>query len=303
VDDSSNDARRDVIARTARDADAQGVVTEFLNFIDALPTGSTGALLFGTPDNPVATVLIEDDRICWAQVPGRTRRLNEFLFKHTGAALDRAALRTLFDEMRASAQPFGQTLVERGIVNADTLRTALLEHVAESIHAIAELAPPTYTWMPHRSRGYKPQFTFNTGEVLAAFGSFALAARASPIRRVLANLASDDACGLGFSRPMDVSTPLPVAWHGRVPYTASRIGRLGQWALGLVDVSAVFDDTEQRIVMAHDGQKTMLVWRQNAEVFFVLCPHDGVGAQRVLSRRIRRPSEELPTGRFRVPPV
>ena len=142
-------------------------LARILLLVEELSASSpSGCLAFERDDGTVAgAVFVEDGRVCWAAATGLGRRLSDLLIARSNGALGRARVETLVAECRARGKPLGERLVELGLVDEATLMRVLLEHTTESLEALSS-ARATERWVA-RKGGYRAQFTFGLGELLA----------------------------------------------------------------------------------------------------------------------------------------
>ena len=276
-------------------ADARSALEDLLESIEAMPEGATGALSFQTQSESVGSVMVESGRICWAAVSGYGRRLTDLLAAESTPRLDFTAIQRVFNECRLSGLPLGQTLVARGIVSAERLRCTLLQHTAESLDALVGtgLRP---AWVPRTHRGYNPQFTFSTGEVLASYGALAVGQGCQVARDALSEFCREDAYGIVFVRALGSAQPIPIQILDPDPLSASTLVALGKWTLGMLDVCAAFSDSLNTLVTLQHGQRNFIAWRQSEDLFYVAFPHGAAAAHRIIGRRLRL-TEELRSSR------
>ena len=85
-----------------------------LNGIDRLPRGATGALVFASKDAPQGTVLVEENRVCWAAASNMEHRLTDILRHESDPPLPKAVFNQIYEECHRDRIPLGETLVEQG---------------------------------------------------------------------------------------------------------------------------------------------------------------------------------------------
>ncbi len=73
-----------------------------LKGIDRLPRGATGALVFASKDAPQGTVLVEENRVCWAAVSNMEHRLTEILRHESDPPLPKAVFDEVYEESSRS---------------------------------------------------------------------------------------------------------------------------------------------------------------------------------------------------------
>jgi hypothetical protein len=221
-----------------------------LRGIDGLPRGSTGALVFTSRQSPQGTILIEDNRLCWAAASSMEHRLTHLLRSQTDPPLPSELFEEIYEECGRQKKPLGETLVARGVVTREGLRTALRQHTAEAIARLSATTRLTLTWASNRTRRYDAQFTFSTAEVLCSVGSLGLDGEASQARSKLVEVTPENGIGLAF---LDEGPyPFPVAQVGAEDWASQSLVDLGAWARNELrdQVSVLASDTLQSIKRA-----------------------------------------------------
>jgi hypothetical protein len=246
-----------------------------LEAIDESHAGQSGSLTFGGPSQGI--VLVQSGRICWAASSMVPTRLTDRLV-HASAAGE-LELRRTFHECRQSGRPFGQTLVERGIVTAEVLRTALLQHNAETLLELA--GHPAPQWQPARVEHYDPRLTFSSSELLAHSADAwwgPLAARARD--ELHAAIRGSDAQGLAFLRvPEGDDSIVPVGMVGMDHLTARETLAIGRTAVGVMRscraiaghlVATTSMEGRTTLVWVDDGAFYLAIGHERSEMAFVL---------------------------------
>ena len=244
--------------------------TDVCTFVDALDRGVAGELLVRA-DDVSGVVFVERGRICWAAARGLARRLTELLLARA-PGIDAANLEELFRQCHASGAPLGETLVDRAIVSAENLRSALLVHTAESLTALCR-NPSRMAWRARTGPGYSPRFTFTTTELLAeSLGGDTM----------LRETFITGEWGARFVRGGSAMPEL-VATHGVGPDTVASILLVGKWAASALDVASTFQD-EDAFVSSLDGDSVLVAWRGPDQSIIAgrMQPH---GPARILNRR------------------
>lgn len=246
-----------------------------LEAIDESYAGQSGSITFGKGTNGV--VLVQSGRICWAESQMSSFRLTDRL-RHMSAAADRDLSRT-FHECRSSGRPFGQTLVERGIVTAEVLREALLQHNAEALLALADHS--VTRWQPASVDHYDLNFTFSTSELLAHsadgwWGPLAAKAR----ENLNAAIRGSAARGLAFlCTPGTHDSIVPVGMVGTEHLTAREALAAGHAAVGTMKscealaghlVATTLTDGCTAVVWVDDGAYYLVMGNERSEMAFVL---------------------------------
>lgn len=255
-----------------------------LRLIDEAHAGQSGRLTFGNEQEGV--ILMQEGRVCWAAWPAMTSRLIHRLT--TAGEYNERELRLLFHECRQSGRPFGQTLVERGIVTFPVLRGALLKHTAEALAGLA-LGHTLPQWVPARIDGYDATLTFTTAELLVQasdvwWGPLAVAAKAE----LELALSGRNVVGLAFLPiPAVTEAIIPVGVRGADTMRVREILAIGQWASGLLRSC---DRIAGRLIGAtrKDG-RTSLVWSSHGACY-VTFGSDAAEMAFIVAHLSRRPT-------------
>jgi hypothetical protein len=224
-----------------------------LRGIDGLPSGSTGALVFTSRQSPQGTILIEDNRLCWAAASSMEHRLTHLLRSQTDPPLPIGLFEEIYEECGRQKRPLGETLVARGVVTRDGLKVALRQHTAEAIARLSATNRLTLTWASNRTRRYDAQFTFGTAEMLCSVGSLGFDSAASQAQKKLAEVTPENGIGLAFvegaHHPFQA---LPVAQVGAEGWGCQSLVDLGNWARNELrdQTSVLASDTVQSIKRA-----------------------------------------------------
>lgn len=246
-----------------------------LETIDEAHAGQSGSLVFGGGSNGI--VLVQAGRVCWAASTAIATRLSHRL-RSDGAADDRA-LTAVFRECRESGKPFGQTLVERGLVTFDALRAALLQHTAETLLHLA--GAPAPRWIPSRVDRYDRGLTFSSAELLTHsadgwWGPLAAEARAE----LTAALGDRGAVGLAFLHAAGASGAIvPVGIAGANDLSAKDTLAAGRAAEALMRsgepvgarlVAGTLGDGRTFVAWRDRGACCVAVARQRSEIAFIV---------------------------------
>lgn len=211
-------------------------VLDLLARVDDLGPDAVGTLVFArTGEKPAGAIFIEAGRVCWALAHGLARRLTDLLLAGAGGALDRPVIEALYRECRITQRPIGEVLVERGLVTAEALRAAHLSHTCESILALT--GAHALTWLPRRSGGYSPRFTFGTGELTIALARQLEPRRAASVGAELARVANDEAAAIGFLRSPHAAVPLPLAALGAAPASLQELVTFARLVVSMRDMA------------------------------------------------------------------
>lgn len=241
------------------------------------PRGS-GALHFGG-DRLGGAVLFDVGRVCWAAVPGAGRRLTDLV--SSAARVPRATIEDAYAACRASGARVGEVLVARNVVSAEQLRALLLVQTAETLVTLADGgAEPV--WVPHRSGGYQPRFTFPVAEVVAAAAATGLALDPTAARAELARVVD----GWGVGAAFDVAGhPLPFAVGGEADDYELLCG-LGEWAAHALRGWRA--EAAPRFALADLGGGGVVAWRAHEAVLGAQFATPS-GLARVLAHLARSP--------------
>lgn len=101
--------------------------------------------------------------IAWVVEDSGRERLSEVLIRR--AQVSFATLRQTYQQCRIDGSNFGEQLVERGIVDRATVRSALLEHNARQLHLLLGAEPATIEIVPRR-RIYASELVFSMTELV-----------------------------------------------------------------------------------------------------------------------------------------
>ena len=221
-----------------------------LRGIDGLPRGSTGALVFTSREAPQGTILIEDNRVCWAAASSMENRLTYLLRSQTDPPLPIELFEEIYEECGRQKKPLGETLVARGVVTREGLKSALRQHTAEAIARLSATSRLTLSWASNRQRRYDAKFTFSTVEMLCTVGSLDGDGADSRARVKLAEVTPENGIGLAFLDGGD--HPFPVAQVGAEDWACQSLVDLGEWARQELrdQVSVLASDTVHSIKRA-----------------------------------------------------
>ena len=214
-----------------------------LKGIDSLPQGATGALVFTSKDAPQGTVLIEDNRVCWAAASNMERRLTDILRRQTDPPLGVDDFEAIYEECSRKKIPLGETLLERQIVTSDGLWRAIRQHTAEAVAMLSTTEKLSPVWASNRARPYDAQFTFSTAEILSSIGAFGNEAEAGEATRILSQITRGNTLGVAY---LMKGPGLPIAQVSADSWKCQALVDLGKWARVAVDREEV-GETETMI--------------------------------------------------------
>ena len=257
-------------------------VDEACAFVDELGASATGEVVVGGGAGPMGTVFVEGGRVCWAAARGLARRLSELLAGRSG--LSPSEMEVVYSRCKARRVPLGEHLVESGVLAASELRTALLQHTAESLLVLTE-AGGRATFRP-REGGYSPRFTFATGEVLSRACAAQHAAIAASAEVALAAAFQGDDWAAAFVRSDSSALPAPIAIFGAAPSTSTALLRAGRWAVSALDVAATFCEAATFLCVDHRSrgrESSFVAFRDRGAVF--AGETTTLGTARIMNRR------------------
>ncbi len=232
-----------------------------LRGIDGLPRSATGAFAFTDGDKAEGTVLIEDQRICWAASSEMENRLTDLLRVQGLTPLSPTAFEEVYQECHRTNLPLGETLMARGLVSREGLRSALRQHTAEAIARLAGADSLTLTWSFHRNQRYDAQFTFGTTEIVCCIGALGLEPKAVEADRTLREVTPEQSVGVAFLAGS--CHGLPVAQVSAESWSCQSLLDLGDWAL-----AALGDGDADGSVLASDTMSSLKrAWRSGDTVF------------------------------------
>lgn len=199
-----------------------------LKGIDGLPKGATGALVFTAKNAPQGTVLVEDNRVCWAAASNMEHRLTDILRQQNDPPLPKETFEELYDECYRDRIPLGETLVERGLVTPEGLWRGLRQHTAEALCVLSAPGGNTPVWASNRQRRYDAQFTFSTAELMTCSGSFGHEKESWEAEQTLREITPRAAIGVAYLAAGEHQ--LPIAHVAAEDWDCTELISLGKWA-------------------------------------------------------------------------
>jgi hypothetical protein len=255
--------------------------------VDELPPDAAGELsLSGTSMAIEGAVFVERGRVCWAAARGLSRRLRDLIA--APARLSAVEMEALYDACKRKRAPLGEHLVGTGLVSASQLRSALLRHTSESLHALCASATHG-AWVARKAGSYNPRFTFPTAEILASTEAESFPDLAERARAELESAFRAGEWGAAYVRSSSRAGPQPVALFGDAPDRVEPLLRLGRWACDGLDVSGVAHGARPFVAAVLDDV-TLVAWRHGDVV--VAGHTDAHGPARLLNRRARARRQE-----------
>ncbi|MEM9190367.1 MAG: DUF4388 domain-containing protein [Myxococcota bacterium] len=232
-------------------------VVQLLEFVENLGDRSTGVLSVEGPES--GRLLIERGRICWAVSGCMQRRLAQLLCEH--ADLTPAKLDTIVNRCRASRAPFGEYLVNSGLISEEAFREVLLKHTTEALGRLGSGEPSSF--VPHRHERYDARFTYAPGELLASVGAAIMPEAHKLGRMELEQTLDVDGRGAAFAE--GAGRPVPVAIRGPVS-AVGEVNQLGSWATRMARAALQADAAADLIWATTAKGTTAFVWRRHGLV-------------------------------------
>jgi hypothetical protein len=259
---------------------------EACTFVDDLGGAIVGELVVNDADGPRGVVFVEGGRVCWAAARGLAPRLSELLGARAG--LEPSEMESLFLACKERRIPLGEHLVSHGVLSAEDLRVALLQHTVESLRYLCAGGARGF-WCPRGGAGYSPRFTFATAELLTQLGATTHASVAARLRPLLESFFGDEDWAAAFVRSETSAFPEPIAVRGAAPHAATSLVRFGKWAASVLDVAVAFSGESAflSIERTSSSARTALVaFRHEGAV--VTGETSAHGPARILNRRAQR---------------
>jgi hypothetical protein len=236
-------------------------LVRLLRGIDALPRGASGALSFTAFDSHQGTILVEDRRVCWAVASDMEHRLTGLLRAQRETPLSLDDFERVYQECHHKQMPLGETLVARGLVSSDGLKSALRQHTAEAIGRISAAAPLNLTWTSNRTKRYDAEFTFTPSELLCCIGALGLEFEAEQAEVKLREVTPERSIGLAFLA--GERHTLPLAQISAESWSCQSLLDLGDWARG-----ALGNGHGEESVLGSDALGSLKrAWRSGDTVF------------------------------------
>lgn len=250
--------------------------------VDELENESGELLIRDAARDPSGSIFIERGRVCWAAAVGLNQRLGDLLAAR--ARVDRNEMSRLYTACRVAKKPLGEFLVESGVVSSIDLRSALLQHTAESLSVLCERRAFA-SWIPRSPGSYSARFTFRTTEVLAYCLATQFPDVAENAERELARSFGEGDWGAAFVRSPARAVPEPIALCGHPPTSTSALIRLGIWAVSALDVARTFQSRDVFIATTRE-ESAFVAWETSAAIVVGQTNLQGPG--RLLNMRSQR---------------
>lgn len=198
--------------------------------VESLPEEACGAFLFTDRDAKKGMIYIERGRLCWAVVRGMGRRLTDLVLREASRDISLENIEALYQSCRVEGRPWGQTLVEQGIVDPDGLRTALARHTAEGLSAITGFRQASCSWLDKGDASYDAMFTFDAAEMGALIGGLRHKGWQPVAFDELRRLVPPNTFAAAYVWPESNGDHLPIAIVGSVDRSLTTAIDLGKWA-------------------------------------------------------------------------
>jgi len=262
------------------------VIQRFLIDVESVPRATVGALVVERGSKRLGAVLIERGRICWAVAAQMPRHLSHLLISRA-EGLDEARLALAYDACRSDGRPFGEGLVESGLISAEGLRHALVDHTIDGLAALAsERRGTTQRWLSREERSYDPRFTFSTVELAATAGAREHGDAAERSRSTLSAALPVGVHGAGVYRGDDVARPLLVTHTGLDGEALTSVESLCRWGISTLDLCTVFTDRTTFATATLSSGSTRVAWCERDLVHVAVCRDTAAMAK--LFRRLNR---------------
>ena len=258
-----------------------------MRVVESLPPPARGALLVGSQEEPLGTILIEANRVCWGAAAGMSGRLRDILRSHASTSIREEELEAICTRCKRECRPLADALVGEGWVSPAHMRAALKQHTIESLlavdDAVASMARGVrewpMLWIDHAGSGYEPRYTFGAVELVAGAGAQRL--DHDDAERMTAHLESlaDRNSALVASSYRPDGTPLFVGAATQLPLDLSDLIDLTTWAEAALGASPGFSPAVAQACLqaAHGGA---VAWRYHGQCCAAICL-DGASLQRL----------------------
>jgi hypothetical protein len=246
-----------------------------LEMVDEVHAGESGSIVFGGGSKGI--ILVQSGRICWAASSALAARLSHRIRRD--ATVDDRQLAAIFRECRESGKPFGETLVARGVVTFEALRTALLQHTAEALLHLA--LEPSPVWVPATIDHYDRSLTFPSAELLTHSADGWWGPLAAEARNELAAAIGDRAVvGLAFLRDTGTRGAIvPVGVVGAGELSAKEVLAAGRAAAALMHsggplgarlIASTWVDGRTSVVWLDHGAYYVAIAAERSEIAFIV---------------------------------
>ena len=263
------------------------MIDEVLHALEQVPSAASGALVRARGDGTMAgALLVEHGRVCWAMSQRSPRRLTDILVAEQDS-LSRAELDAVVALCTREHRPFGETLLERGLVSRSVLHRALLRHTCEALDCLVRDDAWPWAWVAHNGFGYHPMLTFSPAEVITGVRAIAHPVLAARAAARLAQVVRGDQRGFAIERVTGARLPL-----AQIGCEGIDLAVLGDLAIQADEVMAVASTVGVTVALAElDGCACAAFCEDN--VLFVLLCHDELAFNQLLAHCLSTAEKEL----------
>lgn len=267
---------------------SHGRLITAMGAVESLPLTASGALMVGTREKPIGTILVESNRVCWIAAAGMSRRLRDILRGHCGIAISEENLDAIYERCRRERRPLGEALVASGLVSSEQMRSAIKQHTVESLLAVdaslvraqqRDVDAWPLTWIEHAGHGYNPRYTFSATEILAAAGALSLDETTADLVADHLNAIGVAACAAVAFGATQGGTPLFVGARTTLSVSVQHLLELAAWADAALAASNGFSP-EVAHSCARSSRGGAVAWRYEGQRCAAICL-DGPMLQRV----------------------
>lgn len=243
-----------------------------LGAVEEIGRGATGALIVGPREAPLGMIFVELGRVCWATSSATRHRLTDLLRHATHPPLPLSELERVYQTCKAEGRPLGEELVSSGLLTADTLRLALVQHTLEAFATIQDddgRCPP-FAFVEHRRRGYDPRFTFSPAELMVGLGRLRFGAVVEQAACELSRYRDDITAGVAFLRDGSSHFPLPVC---AIELESLRVGdlyELGAATASCFDLSVSIDPACNAYILSTSDGCSVVGWQDERIAYALL---------------------------------
>lgn len=265
-------------------------VGELLEFVEELPEDAAGEVVFQDETTQRGVIFVENNRICWAAARGLARRLVDLLRARADLNASPATLEQIFVACKAKGKPFGEALLETGLVSPTRLRDALRTHTAESIVSMMQTEASTF-WNQRNRGGYNARYTFATGEIIAQVLAGMNPSFAESTEEKLRKIVDEEDWGAAFIRSLRVAEPIPIANVGAIEVSSKEFLGIGKWAIDELDLAGALSGDSRSpsngksplVASMTNSRHYAVAWSEHDVVYVVHTAERGLG--RLLHRR------------------
>jgi hypothetical protein len=261
-------------------------VLPLIETIEKLPSSATGAFVFGSSAKPHGTSLVDNGRVCWAAAARMGSRLTDTLRARLDPKIETGLLEEVIRQCRVKSVPFGEALVESGLLSSAALRDALRQNTAEAILFLSQSMAGLPTWVAHRRQRYDAQFTFSPTELLAGVGAACLPELAEAAQTELDSVLRAGGRGVAFAWVGAQAELFPIVEVHSSQFSVGETVHLGKWAVRMLDTPLMLRAVPRLVSTLGAGGDALVTWLTGGIVYVVVCQHPSSLAH-VLGKRAR----------------